>query len=117
MSTEPDFGSDHCAYPNGYVVYKPKTVGGNGLDEWETWFTNDQGEDEASDAPTIYVFYANESWHYAVHECVPGPGPGDFYRQIGEAEVLERIRNYFFEPSEDFEALRDWLIKRQTSWN
>lgn len=96
LVSEP-FPPAHVAFPDGYVIGKPKEIGGNRLDFYKAYW-------EASieiDAPHIYFWRDNGKWFVQVGECVPGPGPGDFTNEHDTAEgALADIVDYFFGSSE-----------------
>lgn len=107
IDSEPFFGADHRAFPNGYLVIKPSNTRGNHVPGLKASFRNWLGIEDTSDAPVVYVHFQGAEWQYEVSEYVPGPGPGDFRRSAcNEHELLERLKKYFFEPNADFEATK-----------
>lgn len=105
ITSDPTFGPSHMAFPDGYVVLKPARVPGNSIPGYEAWYTSYQGVDESTDAPSVFIYFHEDKWFYEVAEYAPGPGPGDFRRFAqSESELQEKIRVYFFEPNDDFEA-------------
>ncbi|MCW7542015.1 hypothetical protein OOT46_29900 [Aquabacterium sp. A7-Y] len=113
IADTPDFEADHCAFPDGYVVSKPKTVGGNSIPNYEVWTKGPAGDDIECDAPGVFVFGKEGIWHCAVSLYAPGPGPGEFCRAAtGEAGVIAELRHYYFGPSEDFRMLLEYCSSR-----
>jgi hypothetical protein len=105
ISDTPDFPTGHVAYPNGYMVLKPASIGGNSIPGYESWFDNDAGEEELCDAPTVNIFFQNEKWYSEVSEGLGGIAPGDFKREFGsEKEMIEFIIKYFFDETDEFKA-------------
>ena len=87
------FVPDHVAYPNGLMIGKPKSVGGNHTGH-KAYF----GPDEiTTDAPCPIVFWNEDSWIVTVSDYAPGPGPGDFVHHHATVEyAIEEILEYFF---------------------
>jgi hypothetical protein len=113
IGDEPFFVEEHRAYPSGYIVFKPVRVPGNGGPEFQSFFTNYGGQDDETDAPSVYVFYKDGAWRCAVSLFSPGPGPGEFSRAVeSEDGILNELRNYFFGESKDFKALYDAIKNR-----
>lgn len=107
ISDTPFFGPNHIAYPNGYIVIKPGSAGGNRIEGYEIWFTNLAGEQELSDAPGAVIFPVEKSWGVSVSEYVPGPGPGDFEKIFSsEQKAVSAIVEYYFGLSPEFQAFK-----------
>ncbi len=86
--SNPDFGPNHIGRPNGYHVSRPREVLGNSLQNYESNFTDENGNELTSDGPSPCIYSNSKGgWSVAVHECIPGPGPGDFDCSF-EDEVL-----------------------------
>ncbi|MEK7783809.1 MAG: hypothetical protein AAB658_00110 [Chloroflexota bacterium] len=91
------FPPTHVAFPDGYVIGKPKEIGGNRLDFYKAYW----GDSMEIDAPSIYFWCASGKWFVQLSECVPGPGPGDFTNEHVTTEgAIADILDYFFGPSE-----------------
>lgn len=104
ISDTPCFAPNHIAYPNGYIVIKPVSAGGNRIEGYEGWFTNLSGEQELSDAPRTVIFSIEKSWSVSVSEYVPGPGPGDFEKIFSsEQKAISAIVEYYFGLSPEFQ--------------
>jgi hypothetical protein len=105
LVTDHAFPPGHVAWPDGYVIYKPKEAGGNciRLDE------HFQHGSPLIDAPPVVLHAERGKWVVTVCEGIPLPGPGDF---IDEWETPEQavadIRDYFFgDPTRMLVKLRE----------
>ena len=81
---------------NCYMVGKPSTVKGNSIPDPD--YEIDWGStDVLLDAPIVSFTRKWFGWVVAVHDYIPGPGPGDFVNRHRSAErALDDILDYFF---------------------
>lgn len=104
ISDEPDFPMGHVAYPSGYMVIKPASVGGNAVPEYEAWF-DEEGQEKLSDAPAMNIYFDSNNYHAEVSEGLGGVAPGDFNRSFeNENELCNFVINYYFGESVEFQA-------------
>lgn len=93
LISEP-FVETHIAYPGGYIIGKPKSVGGNFRENHESYWGWEQ---ILCDAPASYLYEKNDKYFFVVHQWIPGPGWGDFEKTYNELEeALEAIIDYYF---------------------
>src|SRR4051794_4119042 len=74
LVSEP-YVSTHVAYPAGVVIGKPESLPGNRIPGRVAGWGN---SGLVVDAPCPRLHYEAGKWIVTVHECIPGPGPGDF---------------------------------------
>jgi hypothetical protein len=91
------FVPDHVAFPDGVEVAKPATVAGHSLPGFEAW-------DPAGvmyDAPGLWFHSDGRKWFVTSHDCIPGPGPGDFVNEweTPEEAVADILDFYFGSPA------------------
>ncbi len=104
ISDEPDFPDGHVAYPNGYIVIKPASVGGNSVPEYESWF-DEGGIEKLSDAPAVNIFVEVGKYFAEVSDGLGGKAPGDFKKEFDTEEELGIfVTNYFFGETYEFQS-------------
>lgn len=103
----PFFVSTHVATPSGYLVILPAKSGGNRGDDFESFFTDAEGNEAKSFMPSVTIWGDGLMWHTEVHQYLPGPGPSDFHHTHGSLdEAYADLVSYFFDPSDvNFKAM------------
>ena len=95
------------ATPSGYLVTLPAESGGNGDSDFESFYTDAEGNDAKSFMPSVTIWGDGLVWYTEVHLYAPGPGPGDFRHSHGSLdEAYTDLVSYFFDPSDvNFQAM------------
>src|ERR1043165_4949872 len=81
------FGPDHKAYPNGCWVGKPIDVSGTshlGIERPIIQYFDEPGrivDGPITNAPVLTLYSLDEKYVVELHDCIPGPGPGDFMNE------------------------------------
>jgi hypothetical protein len=87
-------------------VCKPRAIAGNSKPGYEAWFGD--GAREVTDAPTVLISGEYGRWVVRVHECIPGPGPGDFRHEHPRAEdAVTDVLDYYFGDPERVQPTED----------
>ena len=108
LVSEP-FVHNHVAYPDGVIIGKPASLRGHSIPGYECWWGGDGGCDLGAmlDAPGLRFHSDGGKWFVTAHECIPGPGPGDFVNEWGTAdEAVADILDFYFGGAARMDAYR-----------
>jgi hypothetical protein len=105
LISEP-FVPNHITYPDGVgvIVAKPASVAGHSLPGYEArWGPGGV----VLDAPGLRLHSDGSKWFVTSHECVPGPGPGDFVNVWDTSEeATADILDFYFGSSARMDVKR-----------
>jgi hypothetical protein len=88
------FVPNHVANPSGFVIGKPKSIGGNTRSGRESYWGS---EGILCDAPSLVLHEKDGQYFVTCHEWVPGPGPGDFIKSFHTlTEAIQAVKDYYF---------------------
>jgi len=104
LVSEP-FLSSHRAFPDGHIVGKPQSVGGNAIAGFECYWGDAH---ILLDAPTLFLHADSGHWVVTADEYAPGPGLGDFVHVWPSADqAIADILDFFFSDSARIDLYRD----------